>query len=423
MLGCACFNEFSPCSALAGNEAVFVGKVLESGGGSSGLGPARVLVEEGFHHAPNNEETVVIDAGAGSSCAYPLRVGDRYVIYAKRKEIAGRVVLKIEGCSNTFRVSGHEAAVAVLRDAARGVSTGIAGSVRYARDTPISDRGLAGAKVVVLSATRRYETESMADGSYAIHGAAPGRYQLEVTKLGYSSAARTIGGDLDRAGKLMVSDRSCAFLDVEMIRDRRISGTVTNRAGVPRKGVAVQAFQVDRVGARNSWWQSVSTNAEGKYVLTQLPEGEYVVGVNAEDGLDANPYARTLFAGNGGGSRVGLVKVGEGLSPGGIDLKLGDERLPATLLVKVVGPEGLPVKTSLVQLLSPDGAERWSLRATFAGGMADLPVFVGERYVVKVKYSIPIPPPSNQHRSFEGRSAEFEVLGRTSITVFAELIR
>lgn len=414
MLGCSCFSSFSPCSALEGNEAVFVGMVLESGGGTSGRGPSRVLVEEGFHNAPKVQETVVIDKGAGSSCGYNLRVGERYVIYAAKKEVAGRVSLRIEGCSMTFRVRGSGDVVDAVREALRGGAAGIAGSVRR-KEAGTGEKGMAGVRVVVRSETNRYETVTSVDVNYGFRGVVPGSYELEVTKSGYERVpgrdTGLLNGDLDRVGRVIARDGSCKVLRVEILKDGRISGRVTGRDDRPIEGIEVQAFELDRprgnpLGQR----LTVATDARGNFVFTQLQDGEYLVGVNADGDRDLGPYRRTVFTGDGGGSRPSRVNVEEGLSPSNIDLKLGEKRVAAVLAVRVVGPDGILLEGASVRLLTAGGSVRWDGRGkTSAAGLLEIPVYESDEYVVEAKSS-----GSNRR---EGKSSLQVVGERTSVTV------
>ena len=181
LLGCSCFPSGTPCSGLSGDRVVFIGRVLGNGGAGFGSGPSRVLVEEGLHNAPQAETELVIGTGEGTSCYIQLKVGERYVFYAHKNARADGPVLWTGTCSGTFLVTGNDAVVEALRNAARGGPARILGSVRRSADY----RAVAGANVVVRSETNRYVVSTDRDGRYEIRGVVPGSYRIEVTQPGY----------------------------------------------------------------------------------------------------------------------------------------------------------------------------------------------------------------------------------------------
>ena len=216
-LGCSCFNVANPCSALKGDSVVFIGRALANGGEGSGSGPSRVLVEEWLVNAPTEQREIEIDTAAGTSCYTKLTVGERYVIYAQRREISGRQRLMIAPCSATFLVRGKELLADALKNAARGGQARVVGLVlQIGKDPRLT--AMAGAQVVIDSGSNRYVASADSKGSYEIRGIAPGRYQLEVTRSGYESEplynGDTSNGVLDRQGYFTVQDGACAVLNL-----------------------------------------------------------------------------------------------------------------------------------------------------------------------------------------------------------------
>jgi len=139
-----------------------------------------------------------------------------------------------------------------------------------------------------------------ADGTFQIHGLAPGRYVAAASWPGMRASDGTtgwwltsvqVGGrDLgDRPIELGVhqhlGDVTIGFAD----RIGAVEGTLTDGARAPAPGYFVLAFPVDR----ESWTTTsrrmvapVQTGTDGRYRLIGLLPGEYFVAVVAEVGRD-----------------------------------------------------------------------------------------------------------------------------------------
>jgi len=420
---------------MTGSTVVFLGRVLVDSGEGWGTGPARVLIEESLLNVPKDLREVEIDTSAGTSCYYRLKAGERYVVFAARRD-GLPVRLRIGGCSNTFPLQGHEHILDALRSKAQGGPSRLVGAVLRSSGAYTHEDGVPGALVVAISPTARYQVLADASGGYEIRDIAPGRYEIEVSKSGFvpdaeynsrwsgrfelNKATNTWEPDKSEpAGSVLVGERSCQVWDLGMWPRGRISGTVRSNTGSPLGGVTVQAFALDRRGEQESRpLRTGTTDGAGKYLIEPLPGGEYVVGVNAERYRDMEPYPPTVFAGDSRRSTTTHISVTDGQETADIGLTLPAKRTATTLRVTVLAPGGAPYAGAVVSLENLVGVQRWcSKDGTSLEGAAEVPVYVGEQYVVKAWASSSVGGGSGREYFYLGGSSRVDVAAEHPVAV------
>jgi hypothetical protein len=398
VLACSCVGIADPCAGIIGSTIVFAGRVLIDSGEGWGNRPARVLVEERLLNVPRELVEVEVDSNAGTSCYFRLKAGERYVLYAGTSK-SNPKRLRVGPCSGSFAIRGNEHILDALRNKANGGPSRILGKVYKSTGAYSKEDAVGSAVVTARSDEATYQTLTDAFGWYEMLGVAPGDYHLSASKEGYlpdfEFNMRSAGGRINLETKSVETDRrklsavsvreaSCAVRDLSMWANGRISGKVTNQAGTSLTGVTVQAFSFDKRGERESRpIQTATTDGEGRYLIQPLPAGDYVVGVNFEKYRDADPYPPTFYHGGGSSSEPVRVHVQESEGVDAIDLVLPPKRDETVLRVVVVGPNGSPHLGATVTLENLAGQQRWySRESKHVDGVTEIPVYVGEKYVV-----------------------------------------
>src|SRR5262249_28813216 len=124
--------------------------------------------------------------------------------------------------------------------------------------------------------------------------------------------------------------------------------------------------------------RTAKSGPDGSYEIKPLPPGQFVVGVNASTYKDEDVYPPALYL---DGRALYLAETG---TLTGIDLVLPPSRTAAQLRVRLLGPDGRPFPGAIVTLENLAGVQRWfSRNESDQNGQIAVPVYVGERYVVK----------------------------------------
>lgn len=401
LLACSCIGATNPCSSIGVSTMVFVASVLVDSGEGWGVGPARVLIEEPLWNTPNDLRDVEVDASAGSSCYVRLRAGERYVIFAHRTDDRpGRLSTGV--CFGSFPLQSNEHILDALRGKARGEPSRLVGTVHRSTGSYSRAGGVPGATVSAHSATAHYEAISSSSGVFEFRGMAPGRYQIAVSRSGFlpddefnrrwsgrlvtNSETNTLGPDrAEPRGTVFIGERSCEVWDLSMWPRGRISGAVTGVNGEPLDGITVQAFAFQEDGTRAPKpLMTAKTGAGGKYLIDLLPGGDYAVGVNAETSADRDGYPPAVYSRDVKSAIPARVPVVVDTEVPDVNLVLSAKRVSTMLRVKVTDPDGTPAAGVRLILENLAGVQRWCPdELTPANGTLELPVYIGERYIVR----------------------------------------
>ncbi len=160
--------------------------------------------------------------------------------------------------------------------------------------------------------------ETASGGTYVVKGLAPGSYTVKFTPTGGYSVQYYEGkATLAEAKTVAVTTGGNATANAALSAGGRISGTVTSAASKDPLGeVEVSVFN-----ASGEYVQSVETEAEGKYTVLGLPEGEYEVGFLATGG----GYGRQYYKEKATLAEASRVKVVYGSATSEVNAALSGE--------------------------------------------------------------------------------------------------
>ena len=301
---CTCAEPGPACAEYWKASAVFVGRVESIAGQRSGKVPAlamqrvRFAVSEPFTGV-TGKTVEVTTARGGQSCGYPFRQDAEYLVYARRDEGTGDLIVTL--CSPTQELSRASHDLTYLRRIAAGevVPARISGEVLLGSrrlapvQTPLRDpRPLAGIGITLDRSGQTTRVVTGDDGRFAAEGLSRGRYDVtpELSEGLYAEGwPRTI--DLPGVG-------SCEVLHVMVFADGRVSGRIVDASGRPVAGLTVELTVpagLDEppgpVRLRDL------TDGDGRYEIVQVPEGRFVVGINTRQAPDGVAEPRLFHPG------------------------------------------------------------------------------------------------------------------------------
>ena len=197
-----------------------------------------------------------LTAEAGGDGVFALRAGPgSHSLEVKAPgQAARRLDVDVRGAGETVD----------LGDVVLEVGTAIRGRVRDSANRPVES-----AEVSTFYDYESFEERTDASGAYVLAGLHAGMYSVSVTAAGMGRAQRRV-------------EAGASGIDFVLQPAGRITGLVVDEGGR-----AVEAFRVvARLRARSGYGGTMRDNfaaADGRFVLEEVGEGEYVLDVSAPD--------------------------------------------------------------------------------------------------------------------------------------------
>lgn len=324
LFGCEC-GYAPPCARIHDTAAIFLGKVVDDG--PAGRGPFRFRVEEVFKGLNSKDDVTVIPW----MCVAVYRLGERYLVMAGRWDDGA---LYTGDCNGTMPAASVVEETKVIRAWARGMpSPHIQG--RLARDTDDSSvsyeldenkrPGVAGVRLTATLDGQTLRAISDTKGFFRIPVPGAGAYKLSAAYPGLSSK--------EREYEVEVEEGSCAEQNIGMWPDNRLKGRVIGPTGSPVSGIAVELMGF---AASNVLFPKTAvTDSDGRYEFSELPQGDYLLGINL-NGLNSKvPYEPRFYPGVDRRELAVAVPVGSAQTAEAFDFQIG-ERLP-TRTIRIQG--------------------------------------------------------------------------------------
>lgn len=428
---CGCLGKGTPCEALGGAAAVFVGTVASVEEGSRKEKPdgeldfkprvVKFAVEQTFLGASDAEAEISTGLG-GFDCGYPFVKGATYLVYAYRTSEKDER-LYTSTCSRTAPVAQADEDLAYLRGpgspaAAAGFT--VYGNVIRRLPYPGPDRlrpsvPMEGAALSLEGAGGTKDTRADAGGRFQFAGLSPGEYKLTL-----HLPDELIAGRSERVVK--VEQRGCASEVYYVADNGRISGRVLDPEGRPVANLGILILDVKDANLEMIGGLSTKTDEEGRYHFAGIPAGEYVLSANAQGRLRAlnaaeksksqvcqncvslggyrepeeltSFYPRLFYPGVTFGAKTTHLYLTPGQELRDVDWHLPPRRAQAQVRGKVVWADGSPAPGADVLYRDATYEDapglKYAVRADERGEF-NFKAYVGGRYIVEADSNTPDP--------------------------------
>ncbi|HEX5718718.1 MAG TPA: hypothetical protein VF179_21335 [Thermoanaerobaculia bacterium] len=325
----ACFNpELSePCMAFWRSDAVFLGKAVAVQKLPGDLLSTRFEVVEAFRGV-SGPEVEVETGSAQQAFGYELTVGESYMIYAFRTSGGG---LATSICKGTGPLARAGEDLAYARQAVvDGPRTSVIGRVareeRPAIDSALSLTPLAGVRVTAEgSGGRRFSAVTDAAGEYAVTGPDQGTWTVRAEVPAGQPPAPPV--------EVQVPPGQCALANLASSTLGVVRGRLLDAHGRPaaHRWVYLAPLSALPAGLFPVSSEAVETDGQGRWVLRQVPEGEYVLLAARAEGETDPLLPPVLFPGTREREEAGRVRV-----EASKERELADFRLPPPLVPRRV---------------------------------------------------------------------------------------
>jgi hypothetical protein len=226
-----------------------------------------------------------------------------------------------------------------LRDGEAGARTSGTGVLA---GVVIDSQGRALAAVNVRISSPRRQTTTDANGRFSFEKLPASTYEVTVEKEGYLTPDLGAGWLASPGTTLQLDDgQRIADLALTMVQGGAIAGVVYDQKGQPASGRFVRALRASPHGpdvldwgARSIW----STDELGRYLITGLPAGEYVVMA----ALDRTATERVYYPNASRFAQATPVVVELGLERTGIDLRAAKVRT-SRIQGRITREDGTPM--------------------------------------------------------------------------------
>jgi hypothetical protein len=361
---CSCIGSGPPCQAAWMSSAVFTGKVIEiteppramplpsTGGNATGRRlandptppPARPLrvvrlqigeVLTGVDAA--QKEIEILTGKGGGDCGYAFQTGFDYMVYAYRN---AQGLMETGICSRTRPLAEAAEDIAYLRVVPQANPTAeIHVSMLDDSTWQAGRRPMTGVRTTLSGPGGPLEAASDGAGQVKFAGLAPGDYTVEWAADGYRSGNR----------KVQVHAKGCAEVPVVMLLDRRVTGRVTTKAGLPVAKVMIEILPAHPAPNESPIaHDSATTGDDGRYLFEYLRTGDYYLGINLDRPPSReNPYGRWFFPGTEDRSKATILHLAETPGVQELDLTLPEPQQDRIIEGVVLWPDGQPARATI----------------------------------------------------------------------------
>ena len=347
VIACSCNEPPVPCQAYWEASAVFIGTVIDSSIITLQIEDnrrerqrlVRFSLDEAFRGV-QGATAEVITGMWGGDCGFEFKPGERYLIYAYRRQQDNKLHTSV--CTRTRPVSKADEDLQYIR----GLSSATAGSLVYGEvqrqtrdvDSRLVETPIPQMKITLVGDDKHLEVLTDSEGKFAFQNLSAGGYKVRI-KLPAGLAT------YEPEQEIKVAERGCARVYFGVESDGRLRGKVFDANGqpMPKAQIALGSTNKNQYGHGDI----VYSDQEGRYEFKRIPPGRYVLVIR-NDGLTSQvrPFPALYYPGVADIAQATVIHVGEGEVIDNYDLRLPPPLTEHTIEGVVTWADGQPASNA-----------------------------------------------------------------------------
>jgi hypothetical protein len=330
-----------------------------------GIRSATLVVEKAFKGKLKARDEIVFRQGGGADCIWTFSeesVGRQVLFYLTRPEKLSTDLWSTSFCGRSRGLVGATEDLLYLENIAkvRG-KTRISGSIGESFAYRDIDFDFDGRKIKIIGPKKTYETKTDKNGVFEIYDLPPGKYfiepetpagwQIDRYFLRYSpSVIQDESGRWEmkspRQVAVMLEPKKHASVYIAFTVENSVRGRVLDPKGNAMSGVCVYLLRPGQDG----WGPSDCTNERGKFEITEIPEGEYVLVAN-QDGKPSNrePFPKIFYPNVTERERATVIHIRPGEKLANLDIVIPKLEETVTISGILQYSDGKPVAEERVK--------------------------------------------------------------------------
>lgn len=300
-----------------------------------GVRSATMVVEKVFKGNLKVRDEIVFGQGGGADCIWTFNeesVGDQLLLYLTTPEkLSESPYLPSKdpglwfafGCGRSTGLAGATDDLLYLENMSklRG-KTRISGRIGGWQNPDLS---IERKKIKIIGSKKTYEAKTNKDGVFEIYDLPPGKYLIEpempsgwkIDPSWLSYSPSVVRNDYQEAElkspkqvAIMLEPKKHAGVDIAFTIDNSVRGKVLGPNGRPMHQVCVYLWRLDQ---KKGFGPSDCTDETGRFEITSVPQGEYVLVANQDGEVSSRePFRRLFYPNVSERERAAVIAIGPG---------------------------------------------------------------------------------------------------------------
>ena len=300
-----------------------------------GIRSATMVVEKVFKGNLKVRDEIVFGQGGGADCIWTFNeksVGGQLLLYlvtpeklSKSRYLPSRDpgLWFAFGCGRSTGLAGATDDLLYLENMSklRG-KTRISGTLGGWQNP---DLDVEGKTIKIIGPKKTYKAKTNKDGVFEIYDLPPGKYLIEPEMppglkidpswLKYSPSVELNNyneAELKSPNQVavMLEPKKHAVVDIVFTIDNSVRGKVLGPNGKPMHQVCVYLWRLEQ---KEGWGPSDCTDDQGRFEISSVPQGEYVLVANNDGKVSSRePFGRLFYPNVSERERAAVIVIGPG---------------------------------------------------------------------------------------------------------------